>query len=221
MNRLDWYNNQTKEVQEKFRNNCIKSGGEKFFNRWISIKIGITTGIVGAFVFRKTDEGVLYWSKINADCTNKNNKKNTNKNEESKISKSSKRIKSKEIIKDNHNNKFGIRRIVNRVFDENGMCYDEVSYHLISLFGITDENDSLDGDWEFDLFEFIYCNTSNSIVSLDIEEIDEVEPSEDENFLFSELDNLFEKDIEQYGDELENIIKLDKIKSYAQKFIEE
>ena len=49
---MNWYNNQTKEVQEKFRNNCIKIGGESFFNRWISEKIGITTGIAGAFVFR-------------------------------------------------------------------------------------------------------------------------------------------------------------------------
>lgn len=219
MNRMNWYNNQTKEVQEKFRNNCIKIGGESFFNRWISEKIGITAGIAGAFVFKETDEGELYWSKINADCTNKNNKKNTNKNEESKISKSSKRIKSKEIIKDNNNNKFGIRRIVNRLYDDNNMYYDEVSYHFISLYEIIDEDDPLEGDWECDLFDFVYCHASNSIINLE-GEIDEVEPSEDENFLFSELDNLFEKDIEQYGDELESIIELDKIKSYAQKFIE-
>ena len=98
------------------------------------------------------------------------------------------------------------------------MYYDEVSYNLISLWEIVDEDDPLEGDWECNLFDFVYCHATNSIINLE-GEIDEVEPREDENFLLSELDNLFQIDIEQYGKELESLIEIEKIKSIANEFI--
>lgn len=118
----------------------------------------------------------------------------------------------------NSHQEFGIRRIVNRLYDDNNMYYDEVSYNLISLWEIVDEDDPLEGDWECNLFDFVYCHATNSIINLEAE-IDEVDPSEDENFLFSELDNLFKIDIEQYGKELERLIEIEKIKSIANEFI--
>lgn len=118
----------------------------------------------------------------------------------------------------NSHQEFGIRRIVNRLYDDNNMYYDEVSYNLISLWEIVDEDDPLEGDWECNLFDFVYCHATNSIINLEAE-IDEVDPSEDENFLFSELDNLFKIDVEQYGKEIERLIEIEKIKSIANEFI--
>jgi hypothetical protein len=86
MTRQEWFNNQTKEVQQKFIDNCNKDligllpSEESFFEKWVNGK-KTTPGIGGAFVFNKTPEGYKYWNDIDDEFreNEKNQKKEKSK----------------------------------------------------------------------------------------------------------------------------------------------
>ena len=64
MTRQEWFNNQTPEIQEKFKHNCdTLNNGYAFFEPWISG--GTTKGLAGAFQFGRSSEGHEFWYKLN------------------------------------------------------------------------------------------------------------------------------------------------------------
>lgn len=59
MTKLEWYNQQTKEVQVAFKKYCNTLNHKLSFETWVtSIHSG---GLSGAFQFAKTEEGYDYW----------------------------------------------------------------------------------------------------------------------------------------------------------------
>jgi len=65
MTRLEWFNNQTPELQEKFKHNCnTLNNGEPYFDYWVNNHT-VTKGLGGAFVFLKSSEGHEFWYELN------------------------------------------------------------------------------------------------------------------------------------------------------------
>jgi len=61
MTRKEWFDNQTPEIQEKFKYNCNNlNEGIQYFDYWINNTNGVK-GLGGAFVFCKSSEGHDYW----------------------------------------------------------------------------------------------------------------------------------------------------------------
>lgn len=115
--------------------------------------------------------------------------------------------------------KFGIKRVVDQVVDLDENYYQQVAYALILLWELEDD-DELDGDWVCDLFCFMFSDESKSIINDDDIEIDDIDPREEENFPFIELESIYKRDVENYGIELKSIVDIEKIKSFAINFIE-
>ena len=66
MTRQEWFDKQTPELQNNFKNNCnTLNNTDDFFEYWINSKI--STGICGAFIFDASKEGHEYWYKINEE----------------------------------------------------------------------------------------------------------------------------------------------------------
>ena len=60
MTRLEWYNQQTEELQAKFKNYCNTLNGEiRYFEPWVNSNF--SKGLGGAFEFALTEEGHNYW----------------------------------------------------------------------------------------------------------------------------------------------------------------
>ena len=70
MTRKEWFNNQTPEVQEQFRDNCNTLNPELEFDWWMNQSEEVTSGIGGAFVWNDSKQGHKYWSEINAKYEN-------------------------------------------------------------------------------------------------------------------------------------------------------
>ena len=63
MTRLEWFNSQAPEVQDKFRNNCnTLNSGIEFFDYWVNANT--SPGLDGAFVYLNSEEGHEYWRSI-------------------------------------------------------------------------------------------------------------------------------------------------------------
>ena len=93
MTRQEWFKNQTKEVQQKFIDNCnnnnpLSPSGESFFEVWVNSKNPMTPGIRGAFILESTPEGFGFWAEINNEflenVENQKKQKGRSKNENSK-----------------------------------------------------------------------------------------------------------------------------------------
>lgn len=91
MTRQEWFKNQTKEVQQKFIDNCNNQSspsGESFFEEWVNSKNPTTEGIYGAFILESTPEGHGFWAEINNEflenVKNQKKQKGRSKNENSK-----------------------------------------------------------------------------------------------------------------------------------------
>ena len=64
MTRKEWFDNQTPEIQEKFKHNCdTLNNGYAYFEYWISG--GPTKGLGGAFQFGRSSEGYEFWYELN------------------------------------------------------------------------------------------------------------------------------------------------------------
>lgn len=65
-NRKEWFENQTLEIQEKFKTNCdVLNLCNDFFEYWISNKhIYGANNIQGAFVWSKSPEGEVFWREL-------------------------------------------------------------------------------------------------------------------------------------------------------------
>ena len=64
MTRLEWFNGQAPDVQDKFKNNCnTLNSGVEFFEHWVNTNT--TPGLGGAFVYLASEEGHEYWRSIN------------------------------------------------------------------------------------------------------------------------------------------------------------
>jgi hypothetical protein len=70
MTRLEWFNEQSEEIKDKFKHNCNTFNSfNDFFDWWISKKdeeLFVRSGISGAFTFNLTPEGHDFWANINA-----------------------------------------------------------------------------------------------------------------------------------------------------------
>jgi dihydroorotate dehydrogenase len=64
MTRKEWFDNQTPELQEKFKYNCNTINDEPCFDYWITNDNG-TGGLSGAFVFHRSMEGHTFWYELN------------------------------------------------------------------------------------------------------------------------------------------------------------
>jgi hypothetical protein len=65
MTRQEWFNNQTPELQEKFKYNCnTLNDNYAYFEHWVN-NDGITRGLSGAFVFAESSEGREFWYELN------------------------------------------------------------------------------------------------------------------------------------------------------------
>jgi surface protein len=117
-------------------------------------------------------------------------------------------------------NKFGIRRIVDQLVDLDKKYYQQVTYGLILLWVMDNDDDQIEGDLVCDLFSFLFSDEKKSFVNMDNIEIDDIEPRDDENFPLDELESIYKRDIENYGIELKRIVDIEKIKLFAINFIE-
>jgi hypothetical protein len=64
MTRQEWFDLQTKKVQQQFVYNCNFLNAIPLFKDWIKQTEPITKGITGAFRWSKSNQGHEYWSKI-------------------------------------------------------------------------------------------------------------------------------------------------------------
>ena len=117
------------------------------------------------------------------------------------------------------NEKFGIKRVVDQVVDLDENYYQQVAYALILLWDMED-GDELEGDWVCDLFCFMFSDETKSIINDDNIEIDDIDPREEENFPFVDLESIYKRDVENYGIELKSIVDIENIKSFSINFIE-
>jgi len=125
--------------------------------------------------------------------------------------------------------KFVLKRIVNDITDEDENSYNQIEYYLVS-YNVEDFDDLIEisdidpaeFDWEYQLFEFTYKYGSSKLLdkkSAENIEIDDSEEIEHDNFLFEKLEEIFENDIKEYGEELKNIVDIEKIKYSALNYI--
>ena len=114
---------------------------------------------------------------------------------------------------------YGVTRRVDIFEDNDGNEYIVILYLLVELYdGL--EDDELDGEILEELFEFVISIENNLIVKeeLDLEFLD---PESEVMYAFSEIDDIFRRDVEKYGNELKSLINIEEIKSRILKFIEE
>jgi len=114
---------------------------------------------------------------------------------------------------------YGVTRRVDLFEDNEENEYNVVVYLLVHLYNDLEE-DELDGEILGELFEFSISIKNNSIVQeeLDLEFLD---PETEDMYTFSEIEDLFERDVKEYGNDLKTLINIGEIKSGILKFIKE
>ncbi len=73
MTRLEWFNNQTPELQEQFKTNCNKlNNGNYSFEEWVnqSEEYYSRVNIGGAFAWSMSPEGHQFWWDIDKSIEN-------------------------------------------------------------------------------------------------------------------------------------------------------
>ena len=70
MTRQEWFDKQTKKVQNQFKTNCDTLNTDGTFDWWMSQENELTSGIGGAFVWNDSEQGHVYWNKINEKYEN-------------------------------------------------------------------------------------------------------------------------------------------------------
>ena len=109
---------------------------------------------------------------------------------------------------------YGITRRVDIYEDNEGDEYYLIVYLLIRLYDDQDELEGyeLEGDIIEDIFEFTVAIKNNSIVQegLDLEFI---EPYGENTCTFEHMEDFFEKDVKEYGNDLKILINIGEIKS--------
>ena len=116
---------------------------------------------------------------------------------------------------------YGIIRRVDYFEDNEEKGYTVVQYLLLSLYEGLEEDEELDGDEVvMELLEFSISSENNSVVQEKLD-IEFVEPEEEEIHPFSEMEDLFESDVKEYGVDLKTIINIKEIKDKCLKYIEE
>ena len=109
---------------------------------------------------------------------------------------------------------YGITRRVDIYEDNEGDEYYLIVYLLIRLYDDQDELEGyeLEGDIIEDIFEFTVAIKNNSIVQegLDLEFI---EPYGEDTCTFEHMEDFFERDVKEYGTELETLINIGELKS--------
>ena len=109
---------------------------------------------------------------------------------------------------------YGITRRVDIYEDNEGDEYYLIVYLLIRLYDDQDELEGyeLEGDIIEDIFEFTVAIKNNSIVQegLDLEFI---EPYGEDTCTFEHMEDFFERDVKEYGNDLKTLINIGEIKS--------
>ena len=116
---------------------------------------------------------------------------------------------------------YGIIRRVDYFEDNEEKGYTVVQYLLLSLYEGLEEDEELDGDEVvMELLEFSISSDNNSVVQEKLD-LEFVEPEEEEIHPFSQMKDIFESDVKEYGNDLKTIINIKEIKDKCLKYIEE
>ena len=114
---------------------------------------------------------------------------------------------------------YGVTRRVDLFEDNEENEYNVVVYLLVHLYNDLEE-DELDGEILGELFEFSISIKNNSIVKEELN-LEFVDPETEDMYTFSEIEDLFERDVKEYGNDLKTLIDIGEIKSGILKFIKE
>jgi len=110
--------------------------------------------------------------------------------------------------------KYAIRRRAEHFESGDGGDYLVIAYLLVRLYDFSEEEDDLDsleGDVEKELFEFVISTDTNTLVQEELELVF-YDPYREGNYRFNELEDLFERDVKEYGDNLRTEININNIK---------
>ena len=109
---------------------------------------------------------------------------------------------------------YGITRRVDIYEDNEGDEYYLIVYLLIRLYDDQDELEGyeLEGDIIEDIFEFTVSIKNNSIVKEGLN-LEFIEPYGEDTCTFEDMEDFFEKDVKEYGNDLKILINIGEIKS--------
>ena len=115
---------------------------------------------------------------------------------------------------------YAVTRRVDYFEDNEGKEYTVIVYLFLRLFDNLEDDDELDGEILKELFEFSIFTDNNTIVkeNLDLEFID---PYSDDMYPFSKMEELFEEDIKEYGNDLKELVDINEIKNGILRYIKE
>ena len=115
---------------------------------------------------------------------------------------------------------YAVTRRVDYFEDNEGKEYIVIVYLLVRLFDDLEDDEELDGEILKELFEFSIFTESNTIVkeNLDLEFVD---PYSDEMYPFSKMEELFEEDVKEYGNDLKELVDINEVKNGILRYIKE
>ena len=110
--------------------------------------------------------------------------------------------------------KYAVRRRADYFESGDGGDYLVIAYLLVRLYDCPEEEDDLDsleGDVEKELFDFVISTDTNTLVQEELE-LEFYDPYREDNYRFNELEDVFERDVKEYGDNLRTEININNIK---------
>ncbi|MDG1245919.1 MAG: hypothetical protein P8N74_05440 [Polaribacter sp.] len=115
---------------------------------------------------------------------------------------------------------YAVTRRVDYFEDNESKEYIVIVYLFVRLFDNLEDDDELDGEILKELFEFSIFTENNTIVkeNLDLEFID---PYSDDMYPFSKMEELFEEDVKEYGNDLKELVDINEIKNGILRYIKE